>query len=104
MNTELTLEDAYKKIELAMDNINALFELHPLQILPLASYTKEGLVLARCYLILSAMDDDAGIENRYDINMVIEDLKLIKDRYIEGSESWRLLEDSIILLSNTGNL
>ena len=92
------------KIKLAMDNLHALSKLHPLQMHPLAPYSKEGLVLARCYLILSAMDDDAGIENRYDINMVIEDLKLIKDRYIEGSESWKLLEDSIILLSNTGNL
>ena len=93
------------KIKLAMDNIDALLELHPLQTHSLASYTEEGIVLTRCYLILlSAMDNDAGIENRYDINMAIEDLKLIKNRHIEGSESWKLLEDSIILLSNAEDL
>ena len=97
--------NSLEKIKLAMDNIDALFELRPLQMHSLASYSEEGIVLTRCYLmLLSAMDDDAGIENRYDINMVIEDLKLIKNRYVEGSESWKLLEDSIILLSNTGDL
>ena len=91
-----------EKVKLAMDNLNALSELHPLQIHPLGAYSREGIVLARCYLmLLSAMDDDAGIENRYDINMVIEDLKLIRNHYAEGAESFRLLNDSIILLSNS---
>ncbi len=94
-----------EKIELTMDNIDALFKLHPLQIHPLASYTKEGLVLTRCYLmLLSVMDNDDDIENRYDINMVIKDLKLIRNYYAEGDEPFRLLDDSIMLLSNTEGL
>ena len=96
-----------EKIKLAIDNLDALSELHPLQIHPLASYSREGLVLARCYLILlNTMDEcDECIIKRYDdIDTVIDDLKAIKNCYAEGGESFRLLNDSIILLSDVEDL